>query len=540
MSEPAEPESYIGTTLGPCRLEAILGRGGMGVVYRAQHIPLDRTVAVKIPTSYWLQKRQGAAETLLIEARSVARLEDPRIVQVYDVGQHNGIPYVIMQFINGRTLEAKILKSGALTPKEAVGLTREILLALSAAHRNGIIHRDLKPTNILLDMEGRVKLTDFGIAQPLNPQWSASDYAFSGSHYFMAPEQAFGWEPDQRSDLYSLGVLMYYILTGELPYTGRDAGELMVKHREEPIPDARVKNREVTSGLSEIITRLLAKKPEERPSGADEVLKLLGTTGILMEIDSSGSPFRLLPPPVEEVVGFVPPAAALAETADSEATADSLPAGQKLPPPPPPLETPALRPGKISKALFFALYGVFIGPSWLGLGAPDWLGGFLFGATALAMLEWSHGSTIGRKLLGAASVIIMLAGAVGLARAAGGGLAPPSLEAGLLAVISLALCSGSFYLGLLALDSDRGIALSLLGLSVVGLIATAAAWRLAPAAPWFPGLLTIIRGDALALVSSGGLQRWAGFIPFYAGTWIFFPAQELSGKPAENRVVWNN
>ena len=291
MSE-TPPDPLAGTMLGPCRLEALVGRGGMGRVYRARHLALDRIVAVK------LMDQPGTASVraaVLGEARAAAKLEDPRVVAGYEVGEDKGMPYIVLQWVEGEGLEARVRRVGPLAPAEALAIMRETVTALRAAHAAGLVHCDVKPANILLDIRGAVKLADFGIARKTGAAPAAGETA-SGSFHFMAPEQALGASPDPRADLYGVGSTWYYALTGKLLFPGR-AIDALLRHREEPPPDVRFLRPEVTEKTSALILRLLAKDPAERPQSAEEVLAEMASVGMLLSTDASGSPFRILAPP---------------------------------------------------------------------------------------------------------------------------------------------------------------------------------------------------------------------------------------------------
>ncbi|MBI4060522.1 MAG: serine/threonine protein kinase, partial [Elusimicrobia bacterium] len=289
-------DPLIGQTLGPCRLDALIGRGGMGRVYRARHLALDRVVAVKlVDVGGAAAGTTGDAvrEQILAEARSAAKLEDPRIVAIHEVGEDRGIPYIVMQWVDGESLEARVNRQGRLPLPEALEIIRETATALDAAHRAGLVHRDIKPGNILVDARGTVKLADFGIARPAGVA-SAATEAVAGSFHFMAPEQAFGGPPDPRSDLYALGTTWYYALTAQPPYPG-SAMDALARHRDEPPPEVRLLRPEVTERAASLLRRLMAKKVEERPADARALLREMLSVGMLLDTDTSGSPFKILP-----------------------------------------------------------------------------------------------------------------------------------------------------------------------------------------------------------------------------------------------------
>lgn len=529
-----DQDPLIGKTLGPCRVESVLGRGGMGVVYRAFHVPLDRPVALKV-LSPELAQVPGAVDLLLSEARTAARLEDPRIVRIYDVGQEQSLSYIIMQLIAGETLEARVLRQGPLAPKEALRVMKEVLLGLSSVHRAGIVHRDIKPANIILEPNGGVKIMDFGVAGT----FQADPKLAGGSSQFMAPEQAFGWEPDVRADLYSLGVAYFYILTGRTPYSGKNSGEQAVQHRESAIPDVRQFNREVTSATALLISRLMAKSQEERPASTEEVLKALSAPGILLEVDPSGSPFKILPPPVEEKPGFVPPPAAERAPAPEEA-ATAIDLGPL--PAPPPVPHRDILPTTTSRVIFVLIYLFFFGQGWLELSHADWAAGGLAAMAAAALVYGGDRRVFFNK---AAGFLMILAMAFcfhqfGLRESAGrlsGGA--PGLELTALLALSALVAAGSYYLGAIAPEPERGLAVGLLAAAALGFLISAAVMRLPADAPWIGGILSVAREQNALFIGSGGPWRWLGVILFYAGSWIFFPRKETRANAAKRIRNWN-
>ncbi|MCR4296532.1 MAG: serine/threonine protein kinase, partial [Elusimicrobia bacterium] len=289
-----DPDPLIGKTLGPCRLDELVGLGGMGRVYKARHLALDRVVAVKLVDAAGDlagANRAALREQILAEARSAAKLEDPRIVAIHEVGEERGIPYIVMQWVDGESLEARVKRLGRLPPGEALEIIRETAAALGAAHKAGLVHRDIKPGNILVDARGAVKLADFGIARPAGAA-AVPGETVSGSFHFMAPEQAFGAPPDPRSDLYALGATWYYALTGQPPFPGSPM-DALVRHRDEASPEARVLRPEITERAADLLRRLMAKKVEDRPADAFVLLKEMMSAGMLLETDASGSPFKI-------------------------------------------------------------------------------------------------------------------------------------------------------------------------------------------------------------------------------------------------------
>ncbi|MDX6769551.1 MAG: serine/threonine-protein kinase, partial [Elusimicrobiota bacterium] len=287
----AASDPLVGTRVGPCLLEALVARGGMGAVYKARHLALDRPVALKLLAA----QGDAARAAALAEARAAAKLDDPRIVAIHEVGEDAGRPYIVMQWIDGESIEARVNRAGPLTPEQALAVMRETFAALAVAHEAGVVHRDVKPGNILLPAKGGVKLADFGLAVAAGGG-DAGDPA--GTFFFMAPEQGYGQAADARADLYAAGGTWLYALTGKPPF-GTNASEAVIRHRDEEPPDAAALRPGVSRRNAELIRRLLAKKPEDRPASASAVLSECAAYGFLLETAApvADGPLRLLAPP---------------------------------------------------------------------------------------------------------------------------------------------------------------------------------------------------------------------------------------------------
>lgn len=250
------------------RLDGILGKGGMGAVYRAFDMVLERPVAVKLMADSGLG--QEVRERLLAEARATARLNHPNIAAVYDAGETDGLPYIVMELIDGHSLHSQ-------PPREIeaiLSIAEQVCQALDHAHRNGIVHRDLKPENILLTGAGTAKLVDFGLARSIASRLSAQG-GLVGTAFYIAPEQASGQAVDGRADLYALGVILYELTTGQLPFSADDPMAVISQHLYAPVVPPRARTASIPPALDGLIVRLLSKRPEDRPSTAEEARRLI-------------------------------------------------------------------------------------------------------------------------------------------------------------------------------------------------------------------------------------------------------------------------
>jgi serine/threonine-protein kinase len=266
----AVSDSLIDTLFdGRYRIERKLGAGGMADVYLAEDQELGRRVAIKI-----LNSRHGNDDQFIErfrrEAKNAAALNHPNIVSIYDRGEAEDTYYIAMEFLDGRTLKELIIGRGAAPINVAIEYARQILSALRFAHRHGIVHRDIKPHNVLVDGEGRVKVTDFGIARAGTSQMTETG-SIVGTAQYLSPEQAKGGEVDPRSDLYSLGVVLYELLTGKTPFDGETPVEIAMKHLSAtPKPPSKLRP-DVPRELDMVVMRALAKNPDERYQSADEM-----------------------------------------------------------------------------------------------------------------------------------------------------------------------------------------------------------------------------------------------------------------------------
>ncbi|MBM2849686.1 MAG: Serine/threonine-protein kinase, partial [Anaerolineales bacterium] len=267
-----------GRTLGKYQLQERLGRGGMAEVYKAHHPGLDRHVAVKVLHPH-LAEAPDFLGRFKREAQAVARLRHPHIVQVYDFDVEGEQHYMVMEYVQGVSLKAHLddlfVRGGRMPVDEVLGLFRALLDAAGYAHAQGMIHRDLKPANVMLDPNGRPILTDFGIAKILGGSTFTASGVTVGTPTYMSPEQCSGEPGDTRSDLYSLGVMLYECLTGQVPYQGETTVAVLLKHLNEPIPPLRETRPELPVSLERAVTKALAKNPDERFQTAGEMWEAL-------------------------------------------------------------------------------------------------------------------------------------------------------------------------------------------------------------------------------------------------------------------------
>jgi len=264
----------IGTVLsGRYVVEEIVGTGGMAVVYRAWDSKNKRIVAIKVLRAEFQQDNEFLRR-FSREAEAASKVSHENIVGMYDVGQDGETRYIVMEFIDGTTLKSMIRKMGHLSPDAVVRMGIRILAAVDHAHKNGIVHRDIKPQNILVDSQGVVKVADFGIARMKAQQTTRiADVNSSalGSVHYISPEQASGEVADEKSDLYSVGVVLYEMLVGHVPFDGDTAVSVALKHVSEEPRSMREENPDISRAIDEVVLRALSKKPEDRYQTAAEM-----------------------------------------------------------------------------------------------------------------------------------------------------------------------------------------------------------------------------------------------------------------------------
>ena len=247
-----------------------IGEGGMANVYLARDIILERNVAIKILRGD-LAGDEKFVRRFQREALSASSLSHPNIVEMYDVGEDNGTYYIVMEYVEGMTLKQLIKKRGSLSLSEAIDIMLQITDGIKEAHDSYIIHRDLKPQNILIKENGEVKITDFGIAMALNSTQLTQTNSVMGSVHYLPPEQASGKGATIKSDIYSMGILFYELLTGKLPFKGDNAVEIALKHMKNDIPSVREINDSIPQSVENIILKATAKNPKNRYESAAEM-----------------------------------------------------------------------------------------------------------------------------------------------------------------------------------------------------------------------------------------------------------------------------
>ena len=266
-----------GKTLnGRYKIQSLIGTGGMAAVYLANDLILDRLVAIKVLRLDFRQN-DDAMRRFRREALSATQLTHPNIVGVYDVGQSQEMNYIVMEYVEGTDLKDYVRQRGALHPIEAVRIMMQIVSAIAAAHQNRIIHRDIKPQNILIDREGNVKITDFGIAVALSDTSLTQTNTLLGSVHYLSPEQARGGMATIQTDIYALGIVLYELLTGRVPFDGESAVSIALKHFQEPLPPVMNPSVMIPQSLENIVLKATAKDPMNRYRSCYEMFQDLKT-----------------------------------------------------------------------------------------------------------------------------------------------------------------------------------------------------------------------------------------------------------------------
>lgn len=309
MNHPPASSQMIGTVLSErYRLEAKLGSGGMSTVYLARDEVLDRPVAVKLMHQE-MTEHQEQLERFNQEARAVAKLSNPNIVAVIDAGEDGGRPYIVFEYVQGETLKQRISRVGALEATEALAYGVEVAQGLSVAHEREMVHRDVKPQNVLIDATGRAKLTDFGISRQLNDEGVTATGKVIGTTDYVAPEQAMGKDVDPRSDIYSLGIVLYEMLTGDVPFEAENQIGVAMKHVNEELPDVQIMRPDISAASARVVDLATAKNPDDRYQTIDDMADDLQAALEVEAIRAGGatgeatSVLDAVPPPSRQLPG---------------------------------------------------------------------------------------------------------------------------------------------------------------------------------------------------------------------------------------------
>lgn len=261
---------------GRYKVLEMIGGGGMSNVYLAHDMILDRDVAIKV-LRYDFADEQELHRRFQREALSATSLAHSNIVSIYDVGEEENLHYIVMEYVKGQTLKQYILEHAPISAERSVAIMKQLTSAIAHAHQNQIIHRDIKPQNILLDEQGMAKVTDFGIAMALSATSFTQTNSVLGTVHYLSPEQARGGTATKKSDLYALGIVLYELLTGELPFSGESAVSIALKHLQSETPSVREKNPSIPQSLENVVLKATAKDPLHRYRSADDMLDDLNT-----------------------------------------------------------------------------------------------------------------------------------------------------------------------------------------------------------------------------------------------------------------------
>jgi serine/threonine protein kinase len=326
-----------GRMLGQYKVEKLIGKGGMATVYLGRQPSVGRTVAIKVLPTHFMHE-ETFIKRFQREVRAIAQMQHPHILPVHDYGEEGGIPYIVMAYIDG-SLAQRIQEEGPLPLGETVRLLEQIADGLDYAHDQGVVHRDFKPSNILIDKRGNAYLADFGIAKVSQETAQLTGSGIVGTPSYMAPEMFQSGLVTPAIDIYALGVTLYQMLSGEVPYSGSTPVQLMYAHLNQPIPDIRESREDASDAIQGVIERAMAKDPDERFRRAEDVAKALREAVELGEV---------LAEPVPGAPSAPPPARTQAAPAPAAAPPAPRPA-EAVPIAPAPEATEAVEPVKAVK-----------------------------------------------------------------------------------------------------------------------------------------------------------------------------------------------
>jgi len=285
----------VGETIaGRYEVEELVGHGGMSSVYKARDSLLERHVALKILHEQY-NADEDFVERFKREARSVAQLQHPNIVTVIDRGDEEGRQYIVFEYIEGENLKERVVRKGRLEVREALEIALEVARGLAFAHQNGLVHRDVKPQNVLLNGDGRAKVTDFGIARTVDVDGMTQTGTVLGTSNYIAPEQASGQRVDAHSDVYALGVVLYELLAGDVPFPGESFVVVAMKHIHEAPPNLLDVRRDVPQRVAGAVDRALEKDPEQRFPTMDDFAAELDSCLAALDSGESGDATMVIP-----------------------------------------------------------------------------------------------------------------------------------------------------------------------------------------------------------------------------------------------------
>jgi serine/threonine protein kinase len=405
-----------GEVVGGYRIDDIAGRGGMGVVYRATQLALDRTVALKLIAPE-IAGDEGFRERFKRESRTAASIEHPNVIPVHEAGEVDGRLYIAMRYVDGTDLRELVLREGPLAPERAARIVAQVAEALDAAHASGLVHRDIKPANVLIARRGdseHVYLTDFGLTKHTSGESGLTKTGqWVGTLDYVAPEQIEGGAVDARTDVYSLGAVLYQALTGKVPYERESDVSKMWAHISDPPPRATEKRPELPRALDAVIGRAMAKKPGDRYQATGQ----LGQAAVIAASQRSGAapapaPFAPPPPPPPSPPAWAPPP----PSPLGPSTQGGPPAPAFVTPQPPSFAPPALekvswgrRAGALLMDWFLVVFASFLATAWVYT-FKDWfifLMWFLVGGlivtvytVPLSRRKSAPGQTFGKQITG--------------------------------------------------------------------------------------------------------------------------------------------